>query len=86
MFEANDRDDVGLAFDRAWSEGLTIASGLGRHGNDEMFTFDVVSPAGFQAEIGHGGRRVTAEWDDNRRYDHISMSGHQPLQQPTIRR
>ena len=81
MFEANDRDDVGLAFDRVWNQGLTIASGLGRHGNDKMFSFYVVSPAGFQVEVGHGGRRVTPEWDDNRRYDSISTWGHQPLQQ-----
>jgi catechol 2,3-dioxygenase-like lactoylglutathione lyase family enzyme len=85
MFEANDRDDVGVAFDRAWNQGRTIASGLGRHGNDEMFSFYVASPAGFQVEIGHGGRRVTPEWDDNRRYDRISVWGHQPLRQGAVR-
>jgi 2,3-dihydroxybiphenyl 1,2-dioxygenase len=81
MFEANDRDDVGRAFDRAWNQDLTIANGLGRHDNDGMFSFYVVSPAGFQVEFGHGARRVTTDWDDNRRYDRISMWGHQPLHQ-----
>lgn len=79
MFEVNDRDDVGRAFDRAWSVGLGIASGLGRHDNDGMFSFYVVTPAGFQVEVGHGARRVTDDWDGNRRYDRISVWGHQPL-------
>lgn len=81
MFEAIDRDDLGRAFDRAWDHGLPIANGLGRHDNDGMFSFYVVSPAGFQVEVGHGARRVTPDWDDNRRYDRISLWGHQPLQQ-----
>jgi len=79
MFETNDRDDVGRAFDRAWNHGLVIANGLGRHDNDGMFSFYVVSPAGFQVEVGHGARRITPAWDDNRRYDRISIWGHQPL-------
>ena len=81
MLEVNGRDDVGRAFDRAWNAGLGIANGLGRHDNDGMFSFYVVSPAGFQVEIGHGARRITDPWDDNRRYDRISSWGHQPLQQ-----
>ncbi len=81
MVETNDRDDVGGAFDRAWATDLTIANGLGRHDNDGMFSFYVASPAGFLVEIGHGGRIVTDDWDDNRAYDRISMWGHQPLRQ-----
>ena len=79
MVETVDRDDVGAAFDRAWASGLPIANGLGRHDNDGMFSFYVVSPAGFQVEVGHGARLVTDGWDDNRRYDRISKWGHQPL-------
>ncbi|HEY3140243.1 MAG TPA: VOC family protein [Acidimicrobiales bacterium] len=83
MFEVNDRDDVGYAFDRAWSSGLTIANGLGRHDNDGMFSFYVVSPAGFQVEVGYGARRITDGWDDNRRYDRVSIWGHQPVSAST---
>jgi 3,4-dihydroxy-9,10-secoandrosta-1,3,5(10)-triene-9,17-dione 4,5-dioxygenase len=79
MFEVNDRNDVGRAFDRAWNAELAIASGLGRHDNDGMFSFYVVSPAGFQVEVGYGGRRIGPGWTDNRRYDRISIWGHQPL-------
>ena len=82
MFETNDRDDVGAAFDRVWATDLTIANGLGRHDNDGMFSFYVASPAGFQVEVGHGARRITDDWDDDRKYDRISAWGHQPLRQP----
>lgn len=79
MVEAQERDDVGAAFDRAWASGLGIPNGLGRHDNDRMFSFYVASPAGFQVEVGYGGRTITDPWDDNRRYDRISAWGHQPL-------
>jgi catechol 2,3-dioxygenase-like lactoylglutathione lyase family enzyme len=59
MIEVADRDDVGYAFDRAWKAGCTIASGLGQHPNDQMFSFYVALPAGFQVEVGHGARLVT---------------------------
>jgi len=79
MFELNERDDVGVAFDRAWASGLPIPNGLGRHDNDGMFSFYLQTPAGFQIEVGHGARVITDGWDDNRRYDRISAWGHQAL-------
>jgi 2,3-dihydroxybiphenyl 1,2-dioxygenase len=79
MFETNDRDDVGAAFDRLWASDLGIPNGLGRHDNDGMFSFYLQTPAGFQIEVGHGARVITDEWDDNRAYDAISAWGHQPL-------
>jgi biphenyl-2,3-diol 1,2-dioxygenase len=82
MVETNHRDDVGAAFDRAWASGLAIPNGLGLHDNDRMFSFYVASPAGFLVEVGHGARTITDDWDDNRRYDRISVWGHQPLRQP----
>jgi 2,3-dihydroxybiphenyl 1,2-dioxygenase len=81
MFEANSRDDVGAAFDRAWNAELPIPNGLGRHDNDGMFSFYLQTPAGFQIEFGHGARVITNDWDDNRRYDRISAWGHQALRQ-----
>lgn len=82
MVEANRRDDVGAAFDRAWTSGLPIPNGLGMHDNDRTFSFYVTSPAGFMVEVGHGARTVTDDWDDNRRYDRISAWGHQALRRP----
>ena len=82
MFEMNERDDVGAAFDRLWASDLGIPNGLGRHDNDGMFSFYLQTPAGFQIEFGHGARVVGDDWDDNRLYDAISAWGHQPLRQP----
>ena len=79
MFETNDRDDVGRAFDRAFAAGLGLPNGLGRHDNDQMFSFYVASPAGFQVEVGHGARQITEPWTEDRRYDRISAWGHQPV-------
>ncbi|HEX3796782.1 MAG TPA: VOC family protein [Acidimicrobiales bacterium] len=81
MFEANERDDVGAAFDRLWASELGIPNGLGRHDNDGMFSFYLQTPAGFQIEFGHGARVITEGWDDNRAYDAISAWGHQALRQ-----
>jgi 2,3-dihydroxybiphenyl 1,2-dioxygenase len=82
MFEMQERDDVGAAFDRLWATELEIPNGLGRHDNDGMFSFYLRTPAGFQVEVGHGARVITDDWDDNRLYDAISAWGHQPLRQP----
>ncbi len=79
MFELNQRDDVGAAFDRAWATHLAIPNGLGRHDNDGMFSFYLQTPAGFQIEVGYGARVITDGWNDNRRYAQISAWGHQPL-------
>jgi 2,3-dihydroxybiphenyl 1,2-dioxygenase len=79
MFELNERDDVGAAFDRAWATDLAIPNGLGRHDNDGMFSFYLQTPAGFQIEVGHGAREIDDGWNDNRRYDQISAWGHQAL-------
>jgi 2,3-dihydroxybiphenyl 1,2-dioxygenase len=79
MFETNNRDDVGAAFDRLWGTDLGIPNGLGRHDNDGMFSFYLQTPAGFQIEVGHGARVITEDWADNRRYDRISAWGHQAL-------
>jgi 2,3-dihydroxybiphenyl 1,2-dioxygenase len=81
MFETNERDDVGTAFDRVWTSDLAIPNGLGRHDNDGMFSFYLQTPAGFQVEVGHGARVITDDWDENRAYHSISAWGHQPLRQ-----
>jgi 2,3-dihydroxybiphenyl 1,2-dioxygenase len=81
MFETNERDDVGAAFDRVWATELAIPNGLGRHDNDGMFSFYFQTPAGFQIEVGYGARVIHDGWDENHAYDAISSWGHQPLRQ-----
>lgn len=82
MVEAGDRDDVGRAFDRTWATTLGIANGLGVHDNDQMFSFYVIAPGGYQVEVGYGAKRITEPWEQVRGYDRISIWGHQPLRLP----
>lgn len=79
MIEVPAQDTVGAAFDRAFVSGRPIANGLGKHDNDKMFSFYVVSPAGFQLEFGCGARTISEPWTENRKYDRISEWGHQPI-------
>ena len=60
MVETGSHDNVGAAFDRAREAGLPIANALGKHDNDKMFSFYVVTPAGFQVEVGYGARIMTS--------------------------
>jgi hypothetical protein len=51
---------------------------LGRHPNDEMFSFYGFTPSGFQFEFGWGGRLIDdADWTP-KTYDRISDWGHHP--------
>jgi 2,3-dihydroxybiphenyl 1,2-dioxygenase len=78
MIEANDLDDVGASYERALAAGAPIANHLGRHLNDRMFSYYVVSPLGFFIEVGQGGLEVDeATW----RVEHVDRFhswGHRP--------
>jgi len=78
MIEAQSMDEVGLAYDRAIRNRVTIAQTLGRHPNDRMFSFYAFTPSGFQFEFGWGGREIDRENWESRTYDHISEWGHHP--------
>lgn len=60
MVEAKTLDDVGRALDRATKAGAHISSSLGKHINDEMVSFYVRSPSGFDVEFGCDG--LTPDW------------------------
>ena len=79
MFETNERDDVGAAFDRVWATDLADPERARPPRQRRHVQLLRASPAGFQVEVGHGARVITDGWDDNRRYDRISAWGHQPL-------
>lgn len=55
MFQATDVDDVGRAMYRAEEADLHLSFTLGRHSNDNMLSFYVMSPSGFDVEYGWGG-------------------------------
>ncbi len=59
MVEVNEFDDVGRAYDVALKDYRHgIYSTLGRHSNDHVTSFYVMTPAGFPLEYGWGGRLV----------------------------
>jgi 3,4-dihydroxy-9,10-secoandrosta-1,3,5(10)-triene-9,17-dione 4,5-dioxygenase len=62
MFEVEKLDDVGRALERVRKYGAPLSATLGRHMNDEMVSFYVRSPGGFDVEFGCEGLTV----DDDR--------------------
>lgn len=75
MFETDDIDLVGRAWDRVQDGAAPVAATFGKHSNDEMLSFYVVSPSGFQIEYGYGGKLVDETWTPSR-FDVASFWGH----------
>jgi 3,4-dihydroxy-9,10-secoandrosta-1,3,5(10)-triene-9,17-dione 4,5-dioxygenase len=62
MLEVEKLDDVGRALERVRRHKAPLSATLGRHMNDQMVSFYVKSPAGFDVEFGTEGLTV----DDTR--------------------
>lgn len=76
MVEVDEFDDVGLTIDLAEQRGMKMGK-LGRHTNDRMISFYVVSPSGFNVEYGWGGLLIEDEATWNiRHYEAASTWGH----------
>jgi 3,4-dihydroxy-9,10-secoandrosta-1,3,5(10)-triene-9,17-dione 4,5-dioxygenase len=58
MVEVASLDDVGYALDRIGEHGFQLRRSLGKHTNDHMVSFYVVTPSGFSVEYGWGGRVI----------------------------
>ena len=58
MFEVDNLDDVFHTYERI-KENHPIVISLGKHANDQMFSFYCASPSGFLVEIGCGARPAT---------------------------
>jgi 2,3-dihydroxybiphenyl 1,2-dioxygenase len=76
MVEVQSMDDVGLAFERCVAAGHPIRATLGKHPNDQMFSFYVETPSGFSLEYGWGGIVIDQPDWDARTYDRLSVWGH----------
>lgn len=61
MLEVTELDDVGLALDRLHKRKFPLSSTLGRHTNDDMVSFYVATPSGFDIELGCFGRRIVED-------------------------
>ena len=67
MTQLNSLDDVGTAYYMCQEKGYTFSKELGRHGNDYMVSFYVMSPSGIGWEYGWGAREVHDEvWQVHR--------------------
>ncbi|PCJ11654.1 MAG: 2,3-dihydroxybiphenyl 1,2-dioxygenase [Gammaproteobacteria bacterium] len=75
MLQAESIDDVGLSLERATAAECKITSSLGRHTNDQMLSFYVRSPSGFDIEFGFGARTVGEDWTV-KHYKSGSVWGH----------
>lgn len=64
MLETCDMDEVGRAMDRMNTTGTKLTGTLGRHANDHMVSFYMLTPGGFMVEYGAEGMTV----DDWSRY------------------
>jgi len=63
MVEVASLDDVGRAMDRCARRGGKQSASLGRHANDNMVSFYLQTPAGFDIEYGTDGLLVDdATW------------------------
>lgn len=76
MLEVTELDDVGRALERVRKHGATLSATLGRHMNDEMVSFYVKSPAGFDVEFGTDGLRVEDRTWVARESTAVSYWGH----------
>jgi 2,3-dihydroxybiphenyl 1,2-dioxygenase len=79
MLQLKSLDDVGATYYQCQERGLQIASTLGRHTNDQMLSFYVVSPSGFDVEYGWGARTVDDSTWQVQTHEAPSTWGHQRL-------
>jgi extradiol dioxygenase len=78
MLEVQSLDDVGTGLDLVNERQIPLAMSLGRHTNDDMTSFYVRTPSGFEIEYGFGGARVDdSDWE-TAEYDQQSTWGHKP--------
>lgn len=76
MFEVDRLDDVGRALTRVQKHGAQLSATLGRHMNDQMVSFYVRSPGGFDIEYGTEGLTVDDEKWVARESTAVSYWGH----------
>ncbi|HUR51911.1 MAG TPA: VOC family protein [Mycobacteriales bacterium] len=61
MVEVETLDHVGMALDRLYRRKFPLSSTLGRHTNDNMVSFYVGTPGGFDIELGWDGKRISED-------------------------
>ncbi|HSI26003.1 MAG TPA: VOC family protein [Aeromicrobium sp.] len=77
MFEVERLDDVGRALERVRRYKAPLSATLGRHMNDQMVSFYVKSPGGFDIEFGTEGLTVDDQRWVARESTAVSYWGHE---------
>lgn len=74
----NSLDDLVGAFQRLRQLGYEMAHEIGQHPNDRELSFYVLSPSGFEVELGWNALTVDENTWQQAHYNAISLWGHQP--------
>ncbi len=83
MIEVDNIDDVLKCYDRVKDAGVQVKSTLGRHINDNMLSFYMASPFGFEVEIGFDGFELDENWRA-RQFCEGDLWGHRGLEVEAI--
>ena len=77
MFEVENFDDVGLAYEMVKQARIPVGIEPGRHANDQMYSFYFINPSGFMSEIGWGARASShqSEFYQRDTFGHASVPG-----------
>lgn len=77
-------EDLSAAFERLTDLGYAMPHEIGQHPNDREVSFYVLSPSGFEIELGWNALRVDeATWKQGS-YNAISVWGHKPGRNSSI--
>lgn len=76
--QANNLEDVTQGYLRCRAMGYEIANAIGQHPNDKELSFYVVSPSGFEIEIGWNPLLVDESSWQPKVHRGISLWGHRP--------
>ena len=74
MFEFEEFDDLGLVRQVVDRNEVRVGVEVGKHANDQMYSFYVITPSGFMNEFGWGGRPATHQSE----YYQRDIYGHAP--------
>ncbi|WP_431710541.1 VOC family protein [Glutamicibacter uratoxydans] len=61
MVQVEDIDTVGRAYDQILEGAAPLGATLGKHTNDEMISYYVKTPSGWEMEFGYGGKTIDQE-------------------------
>ena len=77
MVEAMERADVDAAYNRMHAANVPVSATLGQHSNDEVISFYMQSPAGFDVEFGWDGLIVDPDTWVPTAHTEVSKWGHE---------